>query len=72
MQLKLSHCTKNRVINATHERSTHRLLLLVLLSQAAGGGRTAFTLKKISDAFPKSRQRKLAAFLLPPTAWGKP
>src|SRR5690606_38854540 len=54
LQLKLSHCTKNRVINATHERSPRQLLLLVLLSEAAGGGRTALILKKLSDAFPKA------------------
>jgi len=54
LPLKLSHRTKKRVINAPHERSPRQLLLLVLLSEAAGGGRTALTLKKASDAFPKA------------------
>jgi len=54
LRLKLSHCKKKRVINDAHERSPRQLLLLVLLSEAAGGGRTALTLKKPSDAFPKA------------------
>lgn len=56
-----------RVINAPNERTPQPVLLLVLrFSDAAGGGRIALTLKKSSAAFPKSRQRTLAAFLLPP------
>ncbi|MBB3797546.1 hypothetical protein FHY17_001774 [Xanthomonas arboricola] len=56
-----------RGINALNERTPQPVLLLVLrFSDAAGGGRIALTLKKSSAAFPKSRQRTLAAFLLPP------
>ncbi|MFP7052424.1 hypothetical protein, partial [Xanthomonas hortorum] len=56
-----------RGINASHERTPQPALFLVLrFSDAAGGGRIALTLKKSSAAFPKSRQRTLAAFLLPP------
>ncbi|WP_153064935.1 hypothetical protein [Xanthomonas arboricola] len=56
-----------RGINAPNERTPQPVLLLVLrFSDAAGGGRIALTLKKSSAAFPKSRQRTLAAFLLPP------
>lgn len=51
----------------THERTPQPVLFLVLrFSNAAGGGRIALTLKDTSAAFPKSRQRTLAAFLLPP------
>ncbi|WP_449467824.1 hypothetical protein [Stenotrophomonas humi] len=71
MPLKLSHRTKNRVINAPHERSPRQLLLLVLLSEAAGGGRIALTLKKLSDAFPKSRQHTWRLFSCR-HCWGKP
>src|SRR5690606_39835519 len=49
-----SHRTRTRAINASHDRNPCQLLLLVLLSEAAGGGRTALTLKKVSDAFPKA------------------
>ena len=52
LRLKHSHLRKNRVINAAHERSPRQFLFLELLSAAAGGGRTALTLKKLSDAFP--------------------
>ncbi|WP_234401041.1 hypothetical protein [Xanthomonas sp. CFBP 7912] len=57
---------KVRGINASHERTPQPVLFLVLrFSDAAGGGRSALTLKDTSAAFPKSRQRTLAAFLLP-------
>src|SRR5690606_35851215 len=54
LRMKLWHRTRTRAINASHDRNPCQLLLLVLLSEAAGGGRTALTLKKVSDAFPKA------------------
>ncbi|MFL0351514.1 hypothetical protein [Stenotrophomonas lactitubi] len=54
-QLRMKHFAlrKSCAINTTHERNP-RQLLLVLLSEAPGGGRIALTLKKASDAFPKA------------------
>jgi hypothetical protein len=64
---------KTRVINASHERKPCPLLFLVLLSQAAGGGRIALNLKKVpSEAFPKAASATggffVAAFALGHTA----
>ncbi|MEB1489872.1 hypothetical protein VDR04_17785 [Xanthomonas campestris pv. campestris] len=65
--MKQWHTRNVRVINASHERTPQPILFLVLrFSDAAGEGRSALTLKETSAAFPKSRQRTLAAFLLPP------
>ncbi|WP_146093380.1 hypothetical protein [Xanthomonas pisi] len=65
--MKQWHRPNVRGINAPNERTPQPVLFLVLrFSDAAGGGRIALTLKKPSAAFPKSRQRTLAAFLLPP------
>jgi hypothetical protein len=54
-QLPMKHFAlrKSCANNTPHERNP-RQLLLVLLSEAPGGGRIALTLKKASDAFPKA------------------
>jgi hypothetical protein len=65
LPMKQWHGRNVRGINALNERTPQPVLLLVLrFSDAAGGGRIALTLKKSSAAFPKSRQRTLAAFFV--------
>src|SRR5690606_8931774 len=54
LRMKLWHRTRTRAINASHDRNPCQLLLLVLRSGAAGGRRTALSLKKVSDAFPQA------------------
>ncbi len=55
LQLKRLARAFCRAINAGHEREPRQLvLLLVLLSEAAGGGRIALTLKETSSRIPKA------------------
>jgi hypothetical protein len=67
--MKHSHAGKSRVINASNEHLPRPLLLLV--SEAHGGGRSAFILKKPFRRIPKAASSTggfFVASLLSPTS----
>ncbi|MBN6113998.1 hypothetical protein, partial [Xanthomonas bonasiae] len=54
MHQQLWRRQKSCAINASHERQPQLLFLVLRFSDAAGGGRSAFTLKETSAASPKA------------------